>query len=446
VAVGLCLWAWLGLGLGLGTPVALAQQGDEALEFLKRGEQLYSAHNHKEAMIEFENVLLIDPTNVEAQLWLVRIYADRKQPRKARELLDKVKKQAPDNVRVLELEKLLGKGPAKVTHKEGDLVMHETLTLLGKNPNLREFGLVVPDKKVRTDTATGPMLLDDEPEAKAEGPDDASLTNLDKFGAEEGPLSEVFDIWTLEGLTPALTKYFELVCKDKSLGALNDKNLLNEGLALYGPKLAANAKDEDARFFVGMVAYLNGHMDKAKETLEPLRGTDKSFQKLLAYPFSHFDILKSQEEARKREEEAARQRAEEAAREAERQKQAALAAASASAAAVSGAGGSGTADVAGAPGSPEAVDSEGYGLYKKGQLDSAIEKFQAAIKGNPNEPKFHFHLGLAMTDKGLAGSGDAFDRAIESFNKVIALSPGSKQAKDAEVMIRDIVAAKNSMR
>ena len=102
--------------------------------------------------------------------------------------------------------------------------------------------------------------------------------------------------------------------------------------------------------------------------------------------------------------------------------------------------------MAGAPGSPEAVDSEGYGLYKKGQLDSAIEKFQAAIKGNPNEPKFHFHLGLAMTDKGLAGSGDAFDRAIESFNKVIALSPGSKQAKDAEVMIRDIVAAKNSMR
>jgi len=85
-------------------------------------------------------------------------------------------------------------------------------------------------------------------------------------------------------------------------------------------------------------------------------------------------------------------------------------------------------------------------MYKKGLLDQAVEKFQTAINLNDKEPKYFYHMGLALTDKGLAGHVDSFDRAMEVFNKVIALDPGGKLAKDSEVMIRDIVAAKKSLK
>ncbi|HEY9070657.1 MAG TPA: tetratricopeptide repeat protein, partial [Candidatus Ozemobacteraceae bacterium] len=121
------------------------------------------------------------------------------------------------------------------------------------------------------------------------------------------------------------------------------------------------------------------------------------------------------------------------------------AAASAAIAAASANAPSGT--VASAASPADALHAEGYELYKRGQVDAAIEKFNTAISRNPDEPMYHYHLGLAMTDKGLGGQYDAFDRAIESFNKVLQLAPpGEKLSKDAEAMIRDITAAKSTLK
>jgi len=54
-------------------------------------------------------------------------------------------------------------------------------------------------------------------------------------------------------------------------------------------------------------------------------------------------------------------------------------------------------------------------------------------------------MGLAWTDKGLAGDSAAFDRAVISFQRVISLVPDSKLAKDAQAMIRDIDSAKKTL-
>ncbi|MFZ2957298.1 MAG: tetratricopeptide repeat protein [Candidatus Ozemobacteraceae bacterium] len=539
----LCVWCVGFVLLGFFLTFAVqAQEGDEAADFLKRGIDLYKSRDVQNAVVEFENVLLIDSTNIDAQIWLVRIYADLKQIKKAHDLLTILKKQAPDHPRVQELETLFGaggklslsspttgtgasdasgktekkgkkgkgKGEEKNKDKDsdsstdtekdkdknkgkdeavgtgekselsattgtgdsansrknggktgktsssgdssrrnrgGDLVMHETLTLLGSGTSLRPYGLVIPETRVRPPVSTEVTLASDVenvPDTDPAGGTSGAPLALEKFDAEEGPLAGAFDAWATDGLSAGLMKYFELVLKDKSLGALNDKKILEAGITYFTPRYVANPKDEDAVFYLGMIAFLSGNMERSQGLLETLRNTDRPFKKMLTPVFAEFDRLKSEEEARK----LALKREEDAREEARQKAEEAAAQASASAVLAANIASSGVAASATLPAanSPEAFDAEGYDLYKKGQLDTAVEKFQVAIKGNANDPKYHYHLGLALTDKGLAGSNECFDRAIEAFNKVVQLDPGGKLAKDAEVMIRDLVAAKNSVR
>lgn len=421
-----------------------AQEGGEANEFLQRGVELYKTRSLLEAVVEFENVLLIEPGNIDAQIWLVKTYADLKQVKKARDLFGKVRKLAPDHPQVKDLMKLFGAPPAKPKVKEGDLVMHETLTLLGSGTAVRQYGLVIPETRVRR-PEKAEITFDTDGQEK---PDDgltlaAGLDgkDLSKFDADEGPLSEAFDLWASDGLSAGLLKYFELVLRDRSLGSLDDHKILEEGAAYFRPRFATNPADEEARFFIGMIEYLNGNIAQAIEGLEPLRQSDRSFRPLLEPVFAEMDKRKAEEEARK----LALKREEE---EKERQRQAALeAAAAASATAmIEASAASGTMGPNAAANALDAADNEGYEMYKKGQLDQAIEKFNFSIKGNPKEPKYYYHLGLAYTDKGLGGALDSFDRAIEAFNRVIQLDNGGKMAKDAEVMIRDLVSARNSMK
>ncbi len=411
---------------------ALCQEAEDIAEFLNKGQECYNKHDLQGAAIEFENVLMLDSRNFEAKVWLAQIYTDMKLLHKARNLLEQIRKVAPEHARVKALSKLIGDEPAKITKREPDLVVHEALTILGSGTRLRPFGLVIPEGKVKDPEEAAPIQLEEKVETGEPAPE------LAGFNKQEGPLGAVFEAWTSEGLNAGLDAYFRAVIDDVSLAEADDHGLLKEGLKFFEPRLRANASDPETLYYLGMIAYFNGVLDRSAKFLDPLRGSDGPRQEMLSKVLADLDKRKAQEEARLaaiRKEEEAREAAKKA--EAERQAAAQAAAAQASANTAS-------------PGAPltgtDAMHAEGYELYKKGQLDAAIEKFQSAIKEKATEPKFFYHLGLALTDKGLAGNVDSFDRAIESFNQVIHLDPGSKMAKDSEVMIRDIVAAKNSLK
>lgn len=429
----------------------LAQEVEDILDFFNKGKELYSKQKWREAALEFENVLMLDSKHLDAKIFLVKIYGNLKETKKAQDLLKGLQSQAPSNAEVKELVKLFGSQKPRVPTKESDLVLHETLTLLGAKPALRPFGLVIPEEKIRKkpgeepEAGSGSVVVHPESIPVASETEPPSLEDKDKK-VEEGPLFEVFDTWALDGLNAGLEKYFEVVGPDKSLGALDDRNLLAEGRNFFSPRFEANPKDDEARYFLGMIAFFSGEEEKSQNLLEPIRESERAKTKGAEFVFGEFDRKKAEEEARQaairkaEEAKAARKRAEEEAK--------AAAIAAAQAAAASGTTGTNPSEpvVAAASGTPEAVDAEGYDLYKKGQLDPAIEKYEQAIKTNPNEPKFHYHFGLALTDKALAGNLDSFDRAIEAFNSVMRLSPGSKLARDAEIMIRDIAAAKASIK
>ncbi|OIP26413.1 hypothetical protein AUK22_06755 [bacterium CG2_30_54_10] len=421
---------------------AMAQDDTDVTDFLDNGKKAYEKGDLMGASIEFENVLLIDSRNFDAKIWLVQVYADLKQTDKARKLLSEVQRQAPGHARVQSLAKLLGTEAQPPGKKEGDLVVYETLTLLGSGTRLREYGLVVPEGKVA------------QPEIPKPGDKDQDFSSIDNLGkpsveatsgaqlekliGNEGPLREVFDLWASAGLNEALEKYFEIALKDRSLAALDDRGLLRKGMEFFQPKVDANAKDPEARYFLGVIFFLSGLLDDSQKTLEPLRTGENAYQEKLRAVFAELDRKEAENQARqaalKREREA-----EEAAARAEQARQEA-----ASIAANLSGGATGTSSVPLKP--SEVLHNEGYEMYKKGLLDQAVEKFQTAINLNDKEPKYFYHMGLALTDKGLAGHVDSFDRAMEVFNKVIALDPGGKLAKDSEVMIRDIVAAKKSLK
>lgn len=424
----------------------MADEPDDVREFLLKGQACHHKGDLAGAALEFENVLLLEPSNFEASIWLAQIYADQKNMFKARQMLQQAKRLMPTHARVVALEKLFGTEKPRVTAKEADLVMHETLTLLGSGTRLRPFGLVVPEQKVRAPgVQSATIAAFDDVEIAIEPALEKGLATvpagIDAFAKEEGPLAPVFEARAVEGLAKALDAYFGLVGKDKTLVEQDDRGLLQEGIAFYGPKLEANASDTEAVYYFGMIQYYNGSIDEAFKLLEPLRASETPYGDRLQIIWNEIDRLKREEEARR---EAVRR--EEEARAAARQA-AAEQAAAASAAMAAAAGSAPSGSVASAASPADAMHAEGYELYKKGQVDAAIEKFNTAITRNPNEPNYHYHLGLALTDKGLGGQYDAFDRAIESFNRVLRLAPpGEKLAKDAEAMIRDITAAKNTLK
>jgi cellulose synthase operon protein C len=76
------------------------------------------------------------------------------------------------------------------------------------------------------------------------------------------------------------------------------------------------------------------------------------------------------------------------------------------------------------PDSPNAADTLGWAYYKKGLYPTAIDLFKEAVKKNPNDPTFHYHLGLAY---------QAVDQPIlakEHLQQVLKLSPDYSDAED----------------
>jgi tetratricopeptide (TPR) repeat protein len=336
---------------------------------------------------------------------------------------------------VLTLRALLSVPVPGGTSGDTDPVVHETLTLLGSGPPVtRQYGLVVPENKVRQeggapvlDTIEDVTLVPDEPVPTLDDP---------LLAGSAGPLEPALRAWRERDIGAGLDAYLTLVIADQSLAAQDDKGILAAARRTFEPRFQKNPDDEEARYYVGVLEYLDGRLLEADTTLKPFRDGSALIGDRVKPIFRKIDAVKAAEEAR-------RLAAEEEARrlEAERQARLAQAQAASIAASLSKTSGGGKADASGT----EALHNEAYDLYKKGQLDQAIQKFEAAIQIKADEPKFHYYMGLALTDKGLAGDMASFDRAIEAFNKVIALDQGSKLAKDAEVMIRDIVAAKTSL-
>jgi len=74
------------------------------------------------------------------------------------------------------------------------------------------------------------------------------------------------------------------------------------------------------------------------------------------------------------------------------------------------------------PESPNAADTLGWAYYKKGLYPTAIDLFKEAVKKNPNDPTFHYHLGLAYR------ASDQPTLAKEHLQQVLKLNPNYNDA------------------
>ena len=420
-----------------------AQTPEDIAEFLEAGQKRYTKGELEAAAIEFENVLLIDKNNFSAQVWLAQVYADLKDIKEARRLLRMAASQAPDHPRVERLQKLLGTLKGKKPETAKDPVIEETFNLLGKSTSLRKYGLVIPEEKVQNDSEEKRLLVFDDLVIKKEKPKEEKI-DLSIFEENtESPLKPALDAWENKGLAAGLEKYFSLLINNPALAAEDDKGLLNEAREVYVTRLKEQPDNLEARYFVGMINFVDGLYEQADLLLTSIGKESEKHKQILDKAFEKINEWKKQEKERllalKREEEE-RLAQELAAREKEKEE-----------------------DVwdslkknkekgtSSEPGdkkeNPKAkkIHDEGYELYKKGKLEEAIAKFETAIEIDNKKPEYHYHLGLAWTDKGLAGHANAFDRAVTEFQRVISLDPGDKMVQDANAMIRDIESAQKTL-
>jgi tetratricopeptide (TPR) repeat protein len=423
--------------------LALAQTEEDIQGFLATGQINYNKGDLLAAALEFENVIMIDPQNFSAKVWLAQVYADLKDKKKALRFLRQAASQAPDHPRVIRLQKLLGEISQSGNASTQDPASREALLLLGKDTRLRKYGLVIPEDKVSQDSEERQLLVFDDlvvREEKKEKPLDLSI-----LGVAEGPLAPALKAWENKGLAAGLDEYFSLVINDPFLAAHSDKGLVAEGRDFYIPRLKNNPEDIESRYYAGMISFIDGMYAQADLLLTDYRQNPGEHAQILTKVFARIDEWKNAEKERL----LALKRAEEeklAAELAEKERQEKLKQRKDVWASLQKNKGKDE-QSAETPGSAEAfkLHEEGYELYKKGKLEEAIDKFTAAIAKDGGNGQFHYHLGLAWTDKGLAGDAAAFDRAIEEFQRVIALAPDDKLAKDSQSMIRDIESAKTSL-
>jgi tetratricopeptide (TPR) repeat protein len=74
------------------------------------------------------------------------------------------------------------------------------------------------------------------------------------------------------------------------------------------------------------------------------------------------------------------------------------------------------------PDNANAADTLGWAYYKKGLFPTAIDLFKEAVKKSPNDPTFHYHLGLAYQ------ASDQPTLAKEHLQQVLKLNPNYNDA------------------
>ena len=73
-------------------------------------------------------------------------------------------------------------------------------------------------------------------------------------------------------------------------------------------------------------------------------------------------------------------------------------------------------------------------MFKAGDYDGAIAKYQELLKNDPKDPAVHFNIGAAMQLK------KDFDGAMSEYNIAIGLDPKNKSYKDSLAKVKDLKA------
>jgi tetratricopeptide (TPR) repeat protein len=83
-----------------------------------------------------------------------------------------------------------------------------------------------------------------------------------------------------------------------------------------------------------------------------------------------------------------------------------------------------------APREPAFVDTMGWVYLKKGQVDSALQIFRNAVRENPNNAEYRYHLGVALWR-----AGDKA-KATSEFQTALALGPLPKIREEIQGLLR----------
>jgi Flp pilus assembly protein TadD len=74
------------------------------------------------------------------------------------------------------------------------------------------------------------------------------------------------------------------------------------------------------------------------------------------------------------------------------------------------------------PNEPSFCDTLGWAYYHKGVYNSAVDLFKEAVKGNPNNPTYNYHLGLAYARNGQSA------QARQQLDRLLKIKPDYSDA------------------
>jgi tetratricopeptide (TPR) repeat protein len=88
----------------------------------------------------------------------------------------------------------------------------------------------------------------------------------------------------------------------------------------------------------------------------------------------------------------------------------------------------------GLPDAPGSADTLGWAYYHQGAYTSAIDTLQQAVNANPQNPTYHYHLGMAYE------KANNYAQAKKELEYTLQVSPNYAQADE----IRKVLAESSS--
>lgn len=366
------------LVFGLNHPYQTSAQqyefSENIVEALQRGEYLWRQNNITEALIEFENVMLMDETNIKGLTGIFRCHLKMNQLAEARDILESIQRFSMNSSTVEKLRQLLNDAEKVADQEAAETFFQQQLedfstATESKEPEVRQTPKPLKSASIKT------------PQGKF-----AKSIQLHKKG------------FTVQ----AIPLFMEALMEEKSLLFANDHGLLNSAREYYIRSSQANPKDVKNWFIMAWISEQYADIEKTKELYQKI--TEIASRDSSEYRIANAKLteIKSKEGEI---EKARRLEQERLEKDTQRFRRIQI-----------------------SNGQYEKYSitdytTKGLEYYDAKNIPEAVIHLQGAIKVDPQNPETHYHYAMIQVESAFNGNENGFSIAKRELETCLNLDP-----------------------
>tara|TARA_Y100000589_G_C27147905_1_gene627653 strand:- start:242 stop:1438 length:1197 start_codon:yes stop_codon:yes gene_type:complete len=348
---------------------------ENIVEALQRAEFLWRQSKIEESLLEFENVVLMDETNLKGLSGIFQCYLKMGKLTEAREILEFIQRYYINSNLVDQLNQQLDSAERVADQQAAEDFF---------NKQLEDFEVATEEKNI---------------EQKTEKPQQIPRHSIK---TPQGKFAKAIQLHKKRFTTQAIPLFMEAIMDENNLLFANDHGLLSTARDYYTRNLEANPKDIKSTFILAWIWNHYSNMDKTKTLYEKiliLASKNSQEYRIAEAKLQEIQSQRDQmEKARQLEEERLK-------KDTERYRRIQIA------------NGKYTEY------SKSDYTIKGLKYYDEKNIPEAVIHLQGAVKIDPQNPEVHYHYAMIQVESAFNGNENGFSIAKRELETCLNLEP-----------------------